>query len=273
MNIVTILRDLWRMRRAVACLILVALLAGFLLAYRISVPPETRKYDVGVASVRVLVDTPDSQVIAVSPKGSDTLSIRANLLASLVVDGVVKADIARRAGVAPNKIVGLSAASTTQPQPAKPSARGYALTTNVLSDTDGTQLPIIEIDAQAPDAAAAARLADAAVAGLRAYLDSQAAVERIPDASRLRVDGLGPAQANEVVRGPSTALAVAVVIFIVVAGCAVLLAVPAIVREWRAASATEAAGTTPAEPPRAAGPARDQRQPAVEPHDLGVLPR
>src|SRR5213080_3192290 len=134
MNVVTILRDLWRMRRAVGCVVVVAVFAGLFLAYRPSLPPKSRKYQVGVASVRVLVDTPDSQVIAVSPKGSDTLSVRANLLASLVVDGVVKATIAKRAGVPADKIVGVSGSSTSGPPAARPTARGYAITTNVLAD-------------------------------------------------------------------------------------------------------------------------------------------
>ena len=44
-------------------------------------------YLVGVATTRVLIDTPSSQVVDVSPKGSDTLGVRANLIASLMVDG------------------------------------------------------------------------------------------------------------------------------------------------------------------------------------------
>ena len=242
MNVVTILRDLWRMRRAVGCVVVVAVFAGLFLAYRPSFPPKSRKYQVGVASVRVLVDTPDSQVIAVSPKGSDTLSVRANLLASLVVDGVIKATIAKHAGVPADKIAGLTASSTSGPPATTPSAHGYVLTTNVLTDTEGTQLPIIEIDAQAPDATAAARLANASVDGLRSYLDSQAAIERIPDVNRLRVDGLGPAQGHEVTRGSRDLLSAVLVVFIIVMGCAALLLIPALAREWRAASEDEAAG-------------------------------
>ena len=41
-------------------------------AYRISLAPpklESRQYHVGVASARVLVDTPDSQVVDLNPEG------------------------------------------------------------------------------------------------------------------------------------------------------------------------------------------------------------
>jgi len=246
MKFIIIMRDLWAMRRRVGLVVLVAVVVGFLFAYRVSLPPQSRKYHIGAATVRVLVDTPDSQVIAVSPAGSETLSMRANLLASLVVDGVVKSNIARLASVAPNRIAAVSASSTSGAPPAKPSARGYALTTSVLTDTDGTQLPIIQIDTQAPDAAKAATLADAAVQGLRAYLDSQAAIERIPDASRLRVDGLGAAQAREVTKGPSDVLGLGIVLFMTIAGCVGLLTVPALVREWRATSGGDASDAGPA---------------------------
>src|SRR4051812_43174100 len=113
MDIVTILRDLWRRRLLVVGVYLVALLAGTAVVYKISFPPklESRKYDVGVATARILVDTPSSQVVEVAPKGSDSLGVRANLLASLMVDGNVKSAIAHRAGLDPSKLVGVSDAA------------------------------------------------------------------------------------------------------------------------------------------------------------------
>ena len=62
-------------------------------AYRISLAPpklESRQYHVGVASARVLVDTPDSQVVDLNPKGADALSSRASLLANLMASSPVK---------------------------------------------------------------------------------------------------------------------------------------------------------------------------------------
>ena len=43
-------------------------------------------------------------------------------------------------------------------------------------------LPIVSIDAQAPDAQRAARLANAATTGLRDYLRSVAAAQNVPNA-------------------------------------------------------------------------------------------
>src|SRR3954464_987519 len=242
MDIVTILRDLWRRRLLVVGVYLIALLAGIAVVYQISFPPklESRKYEVGVATAKILVDTPSSQVVEVAPKGSDSLGVRANLLASLMVDGVVKSAIAQRAGLAPNQLVGVTDAATEPGPPAPPPRRdAFVLKTQVLTNTTGDQLPIIQLDAQAPDRAGAATLANAAIAGLRDYLDSKAALQQIPNADRLQVTGLGAPVATVAVRGPSNVLAIVVVIFVFGLGCACILAALALSRGWRAASERE----------------------------------
>ena len=242
MDTVTILRDLWRMRSAVVMIALLALIAGTAVIYKISVPPalESRRYEVGIATARILVDTPSSQVVEVAPKGSDSLGIRANLLASLMVDGVVKAAIAQRAGLEPRKLVAITETATEPSPVAKPpSRRDFVLKTRVVTNTDGGQLPIIEIDAQAPDRAGAARLGAAAIAGLRDYLDSKAARQRIADANRLHVTGLGAPQATVETRGPSATLAIVLAIVIFAFGCVGILAIFALGRSWRAASERE----------------------------------
>jgi hypothetical protein len=242
MDSVTILRDLWRLRRAVVIVALLALITGTTVLYKVSFPPnlESRRYDVGLATARILVDTPSSQVVEVAPKGSDTLGVRANLLASLMADGVVKAAIARRAGLPPKELVGISEAAT-EPAPVSkpPGRRDFALTTRVLTNTGGDQLPIIEIEAQAPDRASAARLGSAAIEGLRDYLDTTAASQQVPDADRLQVTGLGAPQAEVSARGPGPVFAIVVMILVFGLGCGLLLLALSVARKWRAASAIE----------------------------------
>ena len=249
MDIARVLRDLWRRRAVVGVVVLVALFAAIAVTYRVGFPGklESRKYQVGVATTRILVDTPNSQVVDVSPKGSDTLGVRANLIGSLMVDGVFKAAIARRAGLRPDQLVGIAESDVESQSVKPPSKPGVnVLTTRVLADIEGSQLPIIEISAQASDAAGAARLANAAVTGLADYLDSQAAVEQVPNARRLRVSGLGAAQASEVTRGPSIVVAFGVAIFIIITGCALVLAGAKLVRAWRTTTLEE--GWPPLEP-------------------------
>lgn len=248
MPIATILFKLSRKRLLVAGAAFLGLLAGTVVAFRITLPPklESRQYQVGTATTRILIDTPSSQVIALDPTGIDTLAARANLVANLMVDGAVKTAIAQRAGVRPSQLVGTAQSAASQlPNPA-PKPRGYVLTTRVTTDTGGNQLPIVEIGTQAPDASGAARLADAAVAGLQDYLNLQAAHERVPGARRLQVTALGPAQAIEVVRGPRKLVAVGLGVFVFLLGCAAILVVPALRHDWRAAS--EGEGLHPARP-------------------------
>jgi hypothetical protein len=242
MDTVTILRDLWRARVFVAVVALVAIMAGILVGFRVSLPTtiESRRYEVGVASARILVDTPNSQVVEVAPKGSDTLGVRANLLASLMVDGVIKEAVAQRAGLKPDQLVGLTDAASEPTPDAPPSERSaFILKTLVLTNSGGDQLPIIEINAQAPDVRGAARLASAAVSGLRDYLNSKAATQRIPDADRLQVNSLGAPQAAIEARGPSKVLASMAAIFLFVLGCGAILMVRALVRGLRAAAQRE----------------------------------
>jgi hypothetical protein len=267
MDIVTILRELRRRRRSVGVAFLVAVLAAVLVMYQLP-SLKSRSHDVGVASTQVLLDTPSSQVVAVEPKGSDTLGMRANLLASLMIDGDVESAIAHRAGLKPDQIGGMTDAATdvspgsslsAGPPPA--ASRPYTLTTHILSDATNMPLPIIEVDVQAPTSDGAVRLARAAVLGLKDYLASTAAEESIPDVQRLQVDGLGVPQGSTVTEGPTTAFAVLVMILVFVLGCASILAGAALRRRWHAAAereALEAQGLLPPDepfrPPRPAEP-------------------
>ncbi len=112
--------------------------------------------------------------------------------------------------------------------------------TRVVMNLDGEQLPIIEIETQAPDADRAKALANATVTGLTDYLDTRAAAdEEIEARKRLRVSGLGTAQATVSTRGPGRLLAVGATIFVFLAGCAAILLGFALARGWRQAEASE----------------------------------
>jgi hypothetical protein len=271
---VTILRELWRRRVAVGLIALQAIALGMLLAYKPSLPPVSRAYKVGTATAHILVDTPDSQVVEVAPKGSETLGQRAGLLSNLMAEGEVEAAIARRAGLRSNELLavahaGIDPQSVTPKQKQGPNVN--LLTTSVLTNDSGEQLPIIEVTAQAPDAERAARLANAAVAGLGDYLDSKAAVERVSDARRLRVRGLGAAGAREALRGPSQVVALAAAIFIFVFECALLLVISALARGWRAASEQDDLAVIDEDRPAKDSPFEDSAV-TVEPAASGVEP-
>ena len=245
MDIPTILRDLWRLRIFVAVVCVFALLGAAAVKFKLP-SLNSRQYQVGVASAHILIDTPNSQIVNVAPRGSATTAARADLLASLMIDGAIKATIAQQAGLHPSQLVGVtnaavdpSVAGVAAAPAATPGPRAFVLTTQVLTNSAGDELPIIEVDAQAPNRAGAAKLANAAITGLAQYLDSKAAQERIPGADRLQVTGTGVPQAASVARGPSNLIVILIFVVVFVLGCASILGARGLSRGWRAAAARE----------------------------------
>jgi len=267
MESITILRELWRLRYLVVLAGLLALVIGLMTAYRISLAPpglQSRQYHVGVASARILIDTPDSQVVDLNPKGADALSSRASLLANLMASSPVKAIIARDAGIPANKLVAVAPSSTGGPTVATPLSKAASESTN-LSDVylltiqaDET-LPIIAIQAQAPVADQAGRLANAASTGLRDYLRSVAGAQNVPAARQVVISGLGAAQAADVVRGPRRLFAFIAFIFVLGAACFAMIMISGIARGWRRAAALERSAADAA---GAAAPADGRASPA-----------
>jgi hypothetical protein len=231
---VTILLELSRRKLLVALALLAAIAVGWIVAFKPSFPPESRRYEVGIATARVLVDTPRSQFVAVAPKGSETLGERAKVLASLMVDGEVKDIIAKHAGLRSNQLIAIGQTGD-EGEAAALGRDDFALKTGVVVTSDQAELPILRVEAQAPDPQRAAKLADAAVAGLGEYLDSKAAGEPVSQTRRLRVAGLGPAQAHAAARGPGQLLGLGAAILVFVTGCGAILVLSAMVRGWRTA--------------------------------------
>jgi hypothetical protein len=251
MGIAAIIFELRSRRRAVACVAVLAILAGGAIGYNLfSFPPKSRQYAVGTGSAQVLIDTPQSQLVAVNPPGSITIGTRAVLLANLMVNGPIKNLIAQQAGLPPGQLYGIAASGSgvatsapTSLSSGPPPARGYVLTTTVQSDAAlasspaGSELPIIDIETQAPDVAGAARLANAAVAGLQQYVASQANADGLTASQRLLVKSFAAVQAAETTRGAGTGTVLVVAIVLFVAGCALILFIPRLKNASRGGSA------------------------------------
>jgi hypothetical protein len=251
MGLVAVLRELWQFRVLVAALALLSLVVGILMTYRVSAPLslESRQYEVGIASARALVDTPSSQVVDLGGgTGADvgTLSARANLLASLMTSSPIKDDIARRADIPIELLVtpatpsvGVAAAdasrNVTGAVVTADDPGAYVLRSSVPTLQSG-EIPILAVDAQAPDAAGAAKLADQAVAVLRSHLENVAGSEAVPHKRRVTVRQLGPARSATEVRGPSRLAALAAALLAFVGGCGAILGILHLRRGWRQAS-------------------------------------
>jgi len=249
MESIIILRELWRLRLLVILGALLAVMCAVLVSYRVSLPSlklESRQYHVGIASARMLIDTPASQVVDLNPKGADTLNARASLLANLMVSAPVKSIIARDAGVPADRLIAIAPTAPGSGGPTVPTTLSQKA--SEASKTPGAYLltlqsdetlPIVSIDAQAPTAAAAARLANAATTGLRDYLRSVAGAQNLPATRQIVVSGLGGAQAADQVRGPRKLFAIAAFVFVFGFACFAIIMISGIARGWRRAAALE----------------------------------
>jgi hypothetical protein len=166
MELVPIMRLAWRRRSALGLGVVIAVAAGLLLARGHATPGQA------VASTRLVLDTPVSQLVGAAPKGVDTLGWRTELLSDLTTTAPMRWQIARAAGVPMrqlaviNPLLDTPVLPTTLPRRAAKMAPGterYALT--VLAD--GT-LPMLALQGRAPSRAAARRLVAAAVTALKA---------------------------------------------------------------------------------------------------------
>jgi hypothetical protein len=244
MSTVSILRRLWRHKILVAVALVLAMLAATAVVYQLP-SLQSRKYDVGIVTAHILVDTPNSQIVQVSPRGTATLGEQTLLLASLMVDGTIKSAIANKAGLPASKLVGINAAVTepgaSGPAPiTAPSGRNaYVITTQVMTDSAGNNLPIIALQAQAPTSGAAEKLATATLSALRDYLSSRAAAEQVSATNRLQVGELGLNQATTQAMGPSNSLGVIVFLLVFLVECGLIIGVPSLRRAWRAAGQRE----------------------------------
>ncbi|MGH2975512.1 MAG: hypothetical protein ACRDLL_11685 [Solirubrobacterales bacterium] len=250
MELVRILREVWSRKGLLAIVLGVSILIGLLLAYRPGLPPQSRQYQVALASSDILVDTSNSQVVDIGGRGPDlpTLTSRANLLGNLMTVGPLKNAIAKSAGIAPDDLVvvppanaeavGVAPAPVTTSQSRNvPDAEATILT---LSTDDA--LPILHVVAQAPDPTTASRLSGSTIVELRRYLGSVAATQDIPAARQLVVRQFGTPLVGIATRGLPRSFALAATIFLILLGCGAIVGGSWFVRSWKQIGEAEARG-------------------------------
>lgn len=257
MEFVKTLRELWRRKHLVALVLIASLLVGFFLAFRPGIPPKSRQYDVSIAVSDILIDTSNSQVVAVGGRSPDlpTLAGRANLLGNLMTSGPLKNAIAKEAGIPAGKIVVVPPANPNTPgiapAPVKPPASQNVSDADAVILTLSTDetLPILHAVAQAPDLATARRLSHATIVGLRAYLGSVAAAQDIPAAHQLVVRKFGAPLATKARRGLPRRYALAAMIVLAALGCGAILGGSWFIRSWKQIEDAENRGRTQDEEP------------------------
>jgi hypothetical protein len=224
MEVFGLLQVLWRFRIAVAVGAVVAIALAFAFA-------RGGSSRTGVASMRVVLDTPKSLTVDVNPPGMDTLEWRSVVLADLASTEESRKRIADQLGIPFDSLV-VSAPYLVHPEAPFPLPRAASDAAAVAPEPYGLAIgvdlpPIIEIDSRAPDRELAAQLARAAADSLEAA----ATVEVVPGKTQaFVVDSAGEPQAHDVVSGPSRRMP-AIVAFVVFAlWCAAIVLVAAVAR-------------------------------------------
>jgi hypothetical protein len=214
-EVVSILRSLWRRRLAVVAGAAVAVALGLMSTHP---TPNTV-----VASTDVMLDTPVSSLSHASPPGADALLARATWLGNLTATDSSQQAIAHAAGLAPSA-VSVLVAGADRPTLATPLARS-------ATDSEAARpepyrvvirlnptLPLISIDALAPRRSQALSLSDATVGALR--------TAAAPESRRVVVDDVSRPQ-TRVISGSSgrvRSLALSVTAFLLWCGLVVLWA-------------------------------------------------
>ena len=247
------LRKLWGLRGGVAlCLALASLAAVWSVDGIGLAPPRLtpRALEMATASTHVVVDTPTSTVLDLrqSTTDFDSLRNRAVLLGNVIAGSTVREAIARRARLAAGTLR-VQAPLTPEQAVPPPDSGNERRTKDILRSNDQYRLniqanlsvPMLDIYAQAPTAASAAVLANAAVDELRAYLVRLADAQGTPGPDRIRLLQLGRAQGAVINQGVRWEVALLAFVLTFAFSCATVLFVARVRHGWRRQALVERA--------------------------------
>ena len=235
MELVPLLRVLWRRRLLVGLGVLLAI------GIAVAVGPAAPVHG-GVATTRVVLDTPSSQIVFRDPRGADTLTWRATLLTELMATEETRVGIARAVGVPTDKVVVVVPALTAPADPTTlPIAAAEAAAIRpepyVVAFRYDPVLPVISIETHAPNRGAAARLAEASTRALQA--GSSPATTDVTQG--FVVDAVAPIQARATVSSSGPVKALGLAVFFLAFWCACVAVVPRVVRILRGAGRAQPA--------------------------------
>ena len=244
------LRELFSLHRSVVICLVIAPLAALNTVYRLPSFAAARGRRWRSATAEVLVDTRMSAVHDLRQGSSEfeKMTNRAVLIGN-VMASPPRAPLHQRALRRAAERIRVQPPLTLDfPRPLS----GFGedpKTADLLRSTDQYRLniqanptvPILQVYAQAPNAKAAATLANAAVDGLQDYLDETAKAQSTPPEDVVRVTSLG--RAKGVVINPGIRIQLALAVFIVVFGltAATAVLISRVRQGWREADALEEA--------------------------------
>lgn len=248
MNLILILKELWRRRVLVALSIFVAAAIAVLAVFQVSVAPPSiskRNHVDATGSIEILVDSADSP-IADAGRDLTGLTARAGVFARYIAGGNVVGLIAKANGIPVNQIDVVGAAPLPGEAPGvqeSPQLHPYG-----ISIAQPGELPIISVVTRAPTVREARALAAAAPGAVRRVVRSIQAQQGTPLRKRVQFRVLGPAQAAPV--DDALGKKIALVLFVVVLATLLFLIVglPRFMAAWRAVETDAGAQSPDGEP-------------------------
>lgn len=240
------MRELWGQKLGLAIALVLAILATARVGYGASLfPPQLHPdtIDVASASTHVLIDTPRSSVtdLRQTTYSFTELTNRALLLGNVMASFPVREYIARHADVPPTLIRVAPPLTPDQPRALADTAH-QPKSSDILKSPDEYRInihaspivPVLDVYTEAPTVAAATKLANGAVEGLRDYLRVLADQRDTPLADQVRLVQLGRASGGAVNPGANLQLAVLVFFFTFALCCAAVLFIARVRRGWAA---------------------------------------
>jgi hypothetical protein len=261
MDSVDIARQLWRQKKWLAVVLVVAALASTLVSYSVSLSPfglHRRTLQVAAASSQILVDSPRSTLVdGASTEAFDALAARARIYGEYLSTLQARARIAAISGVSPASITTSGPFSPESGQVSYQNQTSASRAGEILEEGAQNRLvftaqegvPIISVNAQAATAATAIRLAHASFVTLREYIGNLEATHTQGKpagngASDVTVRQLGAPEGGTVGSSNSVMLMALAFAVIVGIGCTLILVLPRMVRRWRSLDHAEREGST-----------------------------
>jgi len=220
------LRELWELRKGLIASLCIALLAAGWAVGKVELfPPglSLRSIQIAAADTSVLVDAPQSAVdnIEVNAVNIQAMTNRALLVGNVMGSLPVRSYIMRRARLPAGALLQV-AVPLTADFPRELSTTGSKSVTDLLKSPEEYRLdiqanptvPVLDISSEAPTPQEAARIANAAVAGMQDYLRDLAHREHIPADQQVTLHQLGSAHGGVV--NPGAGMEMALLAFTVV---------------------------------------------------------
>ena len=242
------IRRLWQHKILLTLVLVLAVAAAILSAYRVSPSGlEKRSLSVSAASSQILVDSvPSALAQGAETSTFEALATRAKIYGQYLASLSARLEIAKRAGVPPASL------STSGPFSSATGQVNYTAETSgeraseLLQEGAGNRLvfsaqegvPIITVDAQAGNTDTAIALASASYATLRSYI-KELEVEGKPLRHGVTVRQLGAPEGGTL--GGSNDMMLMILAFALTfgLGCAAILVIPTMVQRWRLLNAAD----------------------------------